>query len=587
MDNLRYFLLAALAFVGFLLWQSWQHDYGQTAPPPKPPAATQQQGQGTGASRASAAAAKKTGKESAQSSQAQSGLPSAPQSSAKKSSGSAGAATSPTRQSAQQGTLVHVDTDVLHVVISTLGGGIRDASLSKYSESSNNPNVPFRLLTADPSGLYVAQNGLLSPSGAEVPNHHSSYRVARTHYRLAKGSDTVTVPLHWRKDGISVTKVYTLQRGKYTIGVKYQIHNATGKPLTVRQYSQLERRHVAAHHGLTGMFHEHTFKGGAYYTGKYEKVSYGDLKGSPVKQSTHGGWVAMVQQYFVGAAIPPSGAEDFLYGKQIGDDRYVMGFVAPSHEVGPGQDTTLDSRLYVGPQLQNRLASIAKGLDLTVDYGMLTVIAKPLFWLLSKLHMLLGNWGWAIIGLTVLIKAAFYKLSEAQYRSMAKMRKFAPRIKALRERYGDDKQKLNQEMMQLYRQEKFNPLGGCLPLIVQLPVFLALYWVLLQSVELRHAPFMFWIQDLTSPDPYYVLPILFGISMFFQQKLSASAMTMDPTQQKIMMFMPIGLSIFFAFFPSGLVLYWLTNNVLSIAQQWFIMKRMEDGSDRHRRKKKA
>ncbi|HYW05210.1 MAG TPA: membrane protein insertase YidC [Gammaproteobacteria bacterium] len=587
MDNLRYFLLAALAFVGFLLWQSWQHDYGQTAPPAKPPAATRQQSQGSGAGKPSKATAANAGKRAAPTGQTESGLPSAPQTSAGKSSGSTAAQAKQTRSAPPQGTLVHVDTDVLHVVISTAGGGIRDASLSKYSESSDKPNVPFRLLTDNPSRLYVAQNGLLSPSGADVPNHHSRYRVARTRYRLAKGSDSVSVPLHWRKDGISVTKVYTFRRGKYTIGVKYEVQNATGKPLSVRQYGQLERRHVAAHHGLTGMFHEHTFKGGAYYTGKYEKASYGDLKGSPVKQTTHGGWVAMVQQYFVGAAIPPSGAQNFLYGKRIGNDRYVMGFVAPARKIASGQGATLDSRLYVGPQLQNRLASIAKGLDLTVDYGMLTVIAKPLFWLLSKLHMLLGNWGWAIIGLTVLIKAAFYKLSEAQYRSMAKMRKFAPRIKALRERYGDDKQKLNQEMMQLYRHEKFNPLGGCLPLIVQLPVFLALYWVLLQSVELRHAPFMFWIQDLTAPDPYYVLPILFGISMFFQQKLSASAMTMDPTQQKIMMFMPIGLSIFFAFFPSGLVLYWLTNNVLSIAQQWFIMKRMEDGSDRHRRRKKA
>ncbi len=567
MDNLRYLLLAALAFVGFLLWQAWQHDYGAVQPAPSQPAVTQQQTRPTSGN------------------QEQPGgyVPSAP-ASGQSSENAGAAAPAPAQPSAPQGQLIHVDTDVMHVTISTIGGNILAVKLPKYSVSTAKPNVPFELLSSASPSYYVAQNGLLSASGVDVPNHHSRYQTRQTHYRLASGASSVSVPLHWHKDGLSVTKVYTFRRGAYTIGVKYQVRNATGKMLTVRQYSQLDRRHVAGPSGLQGMFHEHTYRGGAYYDGKYEKASYGDLKGSPLKKTTKGGWVAMVQQYFVAAAIPPTRGDNYLYGRRVGHDRYVMGFVAPPHRLAPGKEVTLASRLYAGPQLQNRLASIAKGLDLTVDYGLLTIIAKPLFWLLSKLHLLLGNWGWAIIGLTVLIKLAFYKLSEAQYRSMAKMRKFAPRIKALRERYGDDKQRLNQEMMQLYRHEKFNPLGGCLPLIVQLPVFLALYWVLLQSVELRHAPFMFWIHDLTSPDPYYVLPVLFGISMFVQQKLSASAMTMDPTQQKIMMFMPLGLSVFFAFFPSGLVLYWLTNNVLSILQQWIILKRMEDGRDRHKKK---
>ena len=288
------------------------------------------------------------------------------------------------------------------------------------------------------------------------------------------------------------------------------------------------------------------------------------------------GWAAMLQHYFLGALIPPAGVAEHFYTKTLSNARYVIGMIAPSwRTVADGESGTFSTRLFIGPKLQDQMREVATGLELTVDYGLLTVLAQPLFWLLKTINNLVGNWGWAIVIVTLIIKLVFYKLSETSYRSMANMRKLTPRLQSLKERYGDDRQKLNQAMMELYKKEKINPLGGCLPILVQIPVFIALYWVLLESVELRQAPFMLWIQDMSSPDPYFILPLLMGASMLIQQKLNPAPL--DPIQAKVMMVLPIVFTVFFAFFPSGLVLYWVVNNILSIAQQWVITRRIEAG----------
>ena len=306
---------------------------------------------------------------------------------------------------------------------------------------------------------------------------------------------------------------------------------------------------------------------------KYEKIKFDDMQDEPLSRDVKDGWAAMIQHYFVAAWVPPGNETDRYYTRALKGERYVMGLIGQTLQVAPGSEGSAQAQLYVGPKLQHAMKEVAPGLELTVDYGVLTILAQPIFWLLENIHSLVGNWGWSIIFLTMLIKLAFFKLSETSYKSMANMRKLAPRLKALKERYGDDKQKLNQAMMDMYKKEKVNPLGGCLPVLVQIPVFISLYWVLLESVEMRQAPFMLWIQNLSAPDPYFILPLIMGVTMLIQQKLNPAPM--DPMQAKVMMILPIVFTVFFAFFPSGLVLYWVVNNTLSIAQQYVITKRVE------------
>lgn len=558
MDNLRLILLAGIAFVGFLLWQEWQQDYGAVP--------AQEQDQPAKPEQADAGPPEPSGEHG--------GGRDVPEAPDRAESETPTAADTQGGSPVERGKRLHVETDVIRAEIDTVGGDIRRLELKDYAASSERQDELFVLLDDSADTLAIAQNGLLSDS-APAPTHRARYQADRTRYSLDGADDHLRVALHWQKDGVEVTKRYTFHRGRYTIDLAYEVRNNTGEPWRGRAYSQLQKRRVED--GGRGWLMPMGFRGGGYYDGSYHQRSLEDLKETPVELKTQGGWAALVQHYFVSAVLPPGDVENVLYGRPVNAERYIMGAWMPPAEVADGERAELTSRLYLGPQLQNRLGEVADGLELTVDYGIFTILAKPLFWLLSALHSLLGNWGWAIVALTFLIKLAFYKLSEAQYRSMAKMREFAPRIKALRERYADDKEKLNKEMMELYRKENFNPLGGCLPILVQLPVFIALYWVLRESVELRQADFIFWLDNLTSPDPYYVLPLLFGASMYAQQKMSASSMPMDPIQQRVMTFMPLGLMIFFAFFPSGLVLYWLVNNVLSIAQQWYIMRRVSAG----------
>ena len=453
--------------------------------------------------------------------------------------------------------------------IDTDGGDLRQVDLPLYPIAKDKPDQPFRLLNDDTSKIFVAQSGLLAATVA--PDHHAQYQAVQKEYHLADGASEVKVPLTWvNNQGITVTKTYTFHRGNYVVDVNFEVANASKQEWRGRQYRQFERARVERESRFI-----YTFTGGAISTpeNKYRKLSFDDMDKQAISLDAKDGWVAMIQHYFVAAWVPKPDDADHFYSKALGDGLYVLGMSSSEQTIQAGAKGEFNTRLYVGPKRQDHLAAVAPNLELTVDYGLLTFIAKPIFWLMKAIHGVVQNWGWSIILLTVIIKLAFYKLSEASYRSMANMRRMQPKMVQIRERYGDDRQRMSQAMMDLYKKEKINPLGGCLPIVVQIPVFISLYWVLLESVELRQVPFILWINDLSAKDPYYVLPLIMGISMFIQQKLSPAPP--DPLQAKIMMALPVVFTAFFAFFPSGLVLYWVTNNLLSISQQWYITRRLE------------
>ncbi|MCB1778367.1 MAG: membrane protein insertase YidC, partial [Candidatus Competibacteraceae bacterium] len=485
------------------------------------------------------------------------------------------------------GARVHVTTDVFEAEIDATGGDLRRVGLRTYPESVNQPDQPFQLLKDSGPDLFVAQSGLVALNEGPAPNHYASFTADQDAYRLADGQDTLEVRLHWSDpSGIKVVKTYTFRRGSFLVELNQHVENGSADDWQGSQYRQFQRTPPKTKHGFFG--------GGVItYTGAvistpeqhYQKISFDEIAKQPLSQSVKDGWVAMIQHYFVGAWIPNAGETDTFYTKAIADQRYVVGMTSTVQSIPSGATGDFRTRLYVGPKLPKVLDEVAPNLHLTVDYGKLTVIAEPLFWLLRAIHGIVGNWGWAIIFLTLLIKLVFYKLSETSYRSMANMRRLAPELTRLKEMYGDDKQKMNQAMMDMYKKEKVNPLGGCLPILVQIPVFIALYWVLVESVQLRQAPFMFWIRDMSIPDPYYVLPLIMGVTMFVQQKLSPAPP--DPIQAKVMMSLPIVFTFMFLWFPAGLVLYWVVNNMLSIAQQWVITKRVESGADAVAAKAKA
>ena len=477
-----------------------------------------------------------------------------------------------------KGGSVAVETDLFSIKLSLQGGDIRRLDLSQIPIKINEPQKPFRLLD-DNENVYWAQTGLLHDRLPDIPDakmlapsHHALYTSARARYEMSNGDDILRVPLRWQNDsGIEVEKTYIFRRGSYLVEIEHRVRNNSAQAWVGRQYGQL-RRVPPSENGSPLLY---TFTGAAYYDGKYNKIDFSEIEEEPLSQSIIGGWVAMLQHYFVSALIPAEDSDNDYYTKAVrgmGQTEYLIGLRSPALAVAAGTSGRFSMHFYSGPKIQNKLEQVTKGLELTTDYGIFTVISKPLFWLLDKIHSFIGNWGGAIILLTMLIKLVFYKLSEASYRSMAKMRKFQPQLLALRERHKDDRSRLSQEMMQLYRQEKVNPLGGCLPILVQIPVFIALYWVLLESVELRQAPFILWIHDLSVRDPYFVLPLLMGATMLIQNKLNPTPP--DPIQAKVMMILPIVFTFFFAFFPSGLVLYWFVNNVLSISQQWVITRRV-------------
>ena len=544
MDNQRLILFLVFSFSILMLWDAWERQHA-----PQPVAQTQQ------AQVQDVPAAPKAGQPA----------PVAPGAEA---------------FSLGQGEKIHVKTDMVEADIDTMGGDIRHLELVKHKAKGDTSNNFVLLDDSAPPHLYVAQSGLI---GADLPNHRTPFTAKPGDYFLVDGSDKLEVRLSWNDGkGVQVDKVYTFHRGSYVIDVGYDIRNGSAAALDPSAYYQV----VHDSKTVQDSRFVNTFTGVAYFTDadKYKKLTFSDMGKANLSKNSSDGWIGLVQHYFVSAWMPREGAAREYYTKQLGGDFYSAGAVMPVGTIAPGATGSVTARYYAGPQEQTHLKSVAPGLEYTVDYGWLTVIATPIFWLLSFIQKLVHNWGVAIILLTVLIKAAFYPLSAASYRSMAQMRKLAPRLQQLKERHGDDREKLHQAMMELYKTEKINPMGGCLPIVVQIPVFISLYWVLLGSVEMRHAPFMLWIHDLSAPDtlfgviagmPIGLLPILMGATMFIQTSLNPTPP--DPVQAKVMKIMPLAFSVFFFFFPAGLVLYWLVNNILSIAQQWNINRTIEGG----------
>jgi YidC/Oxa1 family membrane protein insertase len=569
MAQLRPMLLMGLAVLAYLMWVEWQKDYGVQ---PQAQPATQVTSDSSSAINALDDASIPAPQDLSVPSVGDLPSPDASATAMEPDTGAEAVMRGDTE-------LLTVKTDVLDVGIDLVGGTVVSARLLNYPVNIEVSEIKVNLFNMDGPEMFIAQSGLLSRTSA--PNHTSNYSTDVMRYTLGQNAEEIRVPLTWDDgNGIRVTKTFIFKRGEYQITVRHTLSNQTGQSWSGNRYDQLQRSILTDKDdgGFTNPG-RYSFFGIGFYSPdeKFEKVDFEDIASEPYKRSFSGGWLGMIQHYFFAAWIP-SATEINTYSTQIfspnGFPRYIARAVSPVVNVAAGASHQFESRLYVGPKLQDDIEDVASGLGHTVNYGIFTVFSKPLFWLLSNIHKVVGNWGWAIVLLTVLIKLLFFKLTEAQYRSMARMRKLQPRIEQLKERYGDDRQRMSQAMMEMYKTEKVNPLGGCLPILIQIPIFIALYWVLLESVELRQAPFILWIDNLTARDPYFVLPVLNAVFMMLTQRLTPTA-GMDPLQRKIMQFMPVGFSIMFAFFPAGLVLYWATNAGLSLAQQWYITRKIE------------
>lgn len=476
--------------------------------------------------------------------------------------------------------IIHVRTDVVDVQIDKVGGNIINLQLLKYPTSYSTPHDPVQLFSNSLQDFYVPQLNVIGSSGPDQ-SQQRVFNTSQTNYVLQQNQDNLIVELVWKNaDGLVVTKSYTFKRGKYDIEINYWVDNKTKQSWSGNVYSQFKRQGITDDEGIFGL---HTFRGAALSTPEnlYQKITYKKLDEKNLNGQGKINWLVMQQRYFVSALIPRT-TQDYNYYSsvtQVGptnkskDRLYTIGFASPKIVVEPGQKASFPYTLYAGPEIASVLSSVAPHLDLVIDYGWLAIFSVPIFKAMQIIYFFVGNWGWAIVLITLFIKLIFYKLSETSYRSMAKLRNLQPRLLALKERYGEDRQKLSQATMDLYRKEKVNPLGGCLPMVIQIPVFIALYYVLIASVELRQAPFIWWIHDLSVKDPYYILPVLMGLSWIGQQMLNPPPP--DPMQAKMMMVIPIIFTFLFATFPAGLVLYWLVNNVLSILQQWYIMRKFE------------
>jgi len=474
---------------------------------------------------------------------------------------------------AEQTQFINIRTDVLDLTVDARGGDIIRAALLKHKALIDS-DLPFVLLEQTNSRVYVAQSGLVGRDGPDAnPEGRPLFSSQQTSYEMGD-QERLTVDLNYVDDkGVEFIKRFTFTRGSYNIEMNYLVNNQSDTPFQGILFGQLKRDNTSDPTSSSALAMS-SYLGAVFSTAdsKYKKVTFKDMDKGAFREVSPDGWVAMLQHYFLSAWIPSPGAE-YTYLTRKVNNQYIAGFLSPSFDVMPGQSTEVSANLFVGPKDQEQLEATAQHLKLTVDYGWLWWIAYPLYWLLTFIQGMVGNWGLAIIGITVVVKLALFHLNAKAFRSMAKMRKFGPEMMRMKELYGDDRQKMSQEMMKLYQREKINPLGGCLPILAQMPVFIALYWVLMESVELRHAPFFGYIQDLSVMDPYFILPILMGITMFLQQKLNPTPP--DPMQAKIMKMLPIIFTFFFLWFPAGLVLYWLVNNVLSIAQQYVITKQIE------------
>jgi YidC/Oxa1 family membrane protein insertase len=537
MDNQRLILFVVFSFSLLLLWDAWQAK-------DQPPASTAVQTQQPPAS----------------------GVPQGSQ-----------PAPVPSQQAPQtagltSGTRAIVETDLMRVEIDAHGGDLRKLELTQYHEVDD-PKKTLVLLQEKADRPYVIQSGLLWG----LPTHKDVFQLKPGIYKLS--GESLSIPMTWTnpQTGVSVEKTYAFKRGSYQIGVTEKITNSGTQSVQLERYGQLVRNGQPPAGESRFMY---TFTGPAVYTeaAKFQKIKFDDIADGDAEfqKSAKDGWVGMLQHHFVAAWLPKSGSERNFYVDKLGDDLYSAGYKQPYGSLAAGQTITLNSSLYIGPQIQKSLEAAAPGLDLTRDYGWLTPLAAPMFWVIEKIHVLVGNWGWAIVIFTVLLKLALFPLSASGYKGMAQMRALGPKLQKMKEMYGDDRQKLHQAMADMYKKEKVNPLGGCMPILLQIPVFIALYYVLIAAVEMRGAPWMGWITDLSAPDPFYVLPVLMGITSIIQVKLNPTPP--DPIQAKVMMAMPIVFSVMFIFFASGLVLYWLVNNILSIAQQWYMNKKFDTGS---------
>ncbi len=553
MEYRKILLYFALLFVAFSLWTAWLHDHAPSISVTQPSVAPIS----TVPSTTSAATATAI-------------APTAPTATAARTVPQDGASLLNPLPAER---LISVHTDVLEAKIDTLGGNIVEVKLPKYPNNLKTPNIPVTLLNNDPNTYYVAQSGITGPQGPDTSAGQVQYKSSQNDYILANGENELDVNLTWQnKKGITVTKTFRFMRNDYAVHVDYAVQNKSGTPWSGNIYGQIRRKPPVQ---PGGMFHISNYIGASISSSEkpYQKISFSRLQKEGIDENILGGWLAMQQRYFLSAWVPNQQQNNHYYSNVDSNGVYTVGFVGPTISVPPKGNFKTTTSFYAGPELENQLKAVAPNLDLTIDYGWLWWISVIIFWVMERIHRVVGNWGWSIVLVTVLIKILFYKFSEISFRSMAKMRQLQPKIEELKQRYGDDKQKLSQATMELYRKEKINPLGGCLPIIVQIPVFIALYYVLIESVQLRQAPFIFWIKDLSAHDPYFVLPILMGISMFVQQKLNPTMP--DPVQARVMRLLPVMFTIFFFTFPSGLVLYWLTNNVLSILQQWHITRNIE------------
>lgn len=516
--------------LGYMLWEAWQRDYG----PSPPQVQTQPAAQAEAKAQAESATSAEAG------------------------------------PSLEGSGRVTIQTDVIRAEIDLAGGNIQLVDLLKYPVSKDKPNEPVRLLTDEPGRLFVTQTGFLGDTRI-APKHAEPWHAEVREYHMEK--QALKVPLVWRGDGVEIVKTFTFEPGSYEVKIDYQVTNSSSTPWSARLYGQLKRNLPPKAEDDNAFIRTYTGVACRRADDPYEKISFGDIQDLPQNWETEGGWCAMVQHYFLAAWLPAQDQINHFYTKALPEQVYIVGSYSPEYQVAAGETKTFSARYYIGPKLQRVLGQVAPGLELTVDYGVFTFIAKPIFWLLEQFFKLLNNWGWAIICTTVIIKALFFPLSAASYKSMAKMRKIQPKMQALKERFGEDKQRFHQALMQLYREERVNPLGGCLPILIQIPVFISLYWVLVESVELRQAAFLLWLTDLTAKDPYFILPVMMGVTMWIQQKLSPPPA--DPVQAQVMKMFPLIFTVFFAFFPAGLVLYWVVNNALSIVQQWWTNRQIE------------
>ena len=538
MGSQRNILVIALLFVSFFIWKAWEEDHA-----PKPPVInqlTQQAGE----------------------------------------------------DSTEVGKTITVKSDVLSLTINTYGGDVQSAQLLKYDQTLHS-GTPFQLLTSTPDFVYIAESGLTGKDGPDNAIQGSKrpvYQTEQTEYVLADGQDELRVPLTYQVNGVSYTKYYILHRGNYAIDVQYDINNQSGSPIDVSMYGQLKQTIELPKGTVTeggGGLGLNVFRGAAYSSSNtnYSKYSFDDIKDKALDVSTKTGWVAMLQHYFVTAWVPAQDQNNLFYSRSTANkSQATIGFKGESTIIQPGNSQTISAKLWLGPEIQNQLKETANHLDLTVDYGWLWFLSQPLFYLLKFIHSFVGNWGFAIIIITFIVRGILFPLTRAQYRSMAKMKLLQPRIEALKERYGDDKQKMSVETMAIYKQEKVNPIGGCLPIFIQMPIFLSLFYMLGNAVELRHAPFALWIYDLSAQDPYYIFPLLMGGTMFLIQMMSPTPAA-DPLQKRLMTYMPLIFTVFFLWFPAGLVLYYIVSNLFTIAQQRIIYWELEK-KGLHEKKKK-